>query len=94
MVVHRNVCTWTCLNVKSKTGLVNIEFWSSTLKLNLNGLVDYYLSAAIPYYYKVIRPPTIPAWDLNPGPLSLEVNVLLTELTRPDNSLINKNTKE
>ncbi len=30
-------CAWPCLNIKSKTGQVNIEFWLSTLKLS--GLV-------------------------------------------------------
>ncbi len=29
-------------------------------------------------------PPTVPCWDLNPGPLSLEANTLQTELTKPD----------
>ncbi len=29
-------------------------------------------------------PPTVPGWDLNPGPLSFEASALLTELTRPD----------
>ncbi len=31
----------------------------------------------------VTRLPTVPGWDLNPGPLSLEANALLTELMRP-----------
>ncbi len=26
-------------------------------------------------------PPTVPCWDLNPGPLSLEESAFLTELT-------------
>ncbi len=28
-------------------------------------------------------PSTVPGWDLNPGPLSLEEGALLTELRRP-----------
>ncbi len=30
------------------------------------------------------RPPTVPGWDLNPGPLSCEASALLTALKRPD----------
>ncbi len=32
----------------------------------------------------VTGPPTVPGWDLNPGPLSFEASALLTELTIPD----------
>ncbi len=34
-------------------------------------------------------PPTVPGLDLNPGPLSLEAVARLTELTMPDNGVIN-----
>ncbi len=30
------------------------------------------------------RAPSVPGWDLNPGPLRLEANALLNELSRPD----------
>ncbi len=39
----------------------------------------------------VTRPPTVPDQYLNPGPLSLEANALLTELIRPDNVTMNMN---
>ncbi len=32
----------------------------------------------------VNRPPTLPEWDLNPRPPSLEASALLIELMRPD----------
>ncbi len=35
LVVHRNACARPCLNVQSKSGQVNVEFWSSILKLSL-----------------------------------------------------------
>ncbi len=38
-VVHGNACAWPCLNINLKTRQVNIEFWLSTLKLSLNGVM-------------------------------------------------------
>ncbi len=37
-----------------------------------------------PPHIIVTRPPTLPGWGLNPGPLSLKAGALLSELTRPD----------
>ncbi len=40
LVVYRNAYAWPCINVMSKTGQVNIEFWSSILKLIRSGLMS------------------------------------------------------